>query len=191
MNEPFDFDPKIFRTASAESSDTSSQTAMLKAWKMRMTGVDGEPKGRLPSHSETCAGCGKSNRSALGLEVYTTDFGVSAVHRFDERQEGAPGITHGGLIATAFDDLFGFLLYRVGEPAVTRSLTVEYMSPVLLGVDYYFSAQVKEQHGRRLYVDALAVDDEDRTGCVLPGDVCHCRHGSFRTGCRRLTFKGP
>jgi len=112
--------------------------------------------GRLPSHSPTCAGCGKENPAGLALKVDATEAGVSAVHRFDRRQEGAPGITHGGLVAAAFDDLFGFLLYRVGELAVTRSLTVEYLRPVLLGVDYEFTARVREQAGRRLQVDAWA-----------------------------------
>src|SRR3546814_4922570 len=85
------------------------------------------------------------------LEVEATEHGVSAVHRFDHRQEGAPGITHGGLVAAAFDDLFGFLLYRVGELAVTRSLTVEYLRPVLLGVSYEFIAHISsEEHTSEL-----------------------------------------
>ncbi|QYJ04531.1 PaaI family thioesterase [Nocardioides panacisoli] len=136
--------------------DTGEPASALDAWIRSMARPEPTSLGRLPSHSPTCAGCGKENPAGLALEVDATEAGVSAVHRFDRRQEGAPGITHGGLVAAAFDDLFGFLLYRVGELAVTRSLTVEYLRPVLLGVDYEFTARVREQAGRRLQVDAWA-----------------------------------
>jgi acyl-coenzyme A thioesterase PaaI-like protein len=131
----------------------------LDAWIQSMSRPAPSALGRLPSHSPTCAGCGKENPAGLALEVDATELGVRAVHRFDDRQEGAPGITHGGLVAAAFDDLFGFLLYRVGKLAVTRSLTVDYLRPVLLGVDYEFSAYVQDQEGRRLHVRAEAMNE--------------------------------
>lgn len=31
-----------------------------------------------------------------------------------------PGIAHGGAVATVFDDLYGLLLYAIGDVAVTR-----------------------------------------------------------------------
>jgi uncharacterized protein (TIGR00369 family) len=130
----------------------------LEAWIRSMSLPEATEEGRLPSHSPTCAGCGKDNPAGLALEVDATEHGVRAVHRFDHRQEGAPGITHGGLVAAAFDDLFGFLLYRVGELAVTRSLTVEYLRPLLLGTDYELTAHVLDRTGRRLLVEAAATD---------------------------------
>lgn len=133
----------------------------LEAWIRSMSRPEPSAEGRLPSHSPTCAGCGTENPAGLALKVDATEGGVRAVHRFDHRQEGAPGITHGGLVAAAFDDLFGFLLYRVGELAVTRSLTVEYLRPVLLRTDYEFSAHVRDRSGRRLHVEAAALDADD------------------------------
>lgn len=139
------------RPTAARSTDSA-----LDSWLRSMARPEPIAGGRLPSHSPTCAGCGKENPAGLALEVDATEAGVSAVHRFDQRQEGAPGITHGGLVAAAFDDLFGFLLYRVGELAVTRTLTVDYLRPVLLGVDYHLTAMVREREGRRLHVEASA-----------------------------------
>ncbi|MFA6577425.1 MAG: PaaI family thioesterase [Nocardioides sp.] len=133
----------------------------LEAWIRSMSRPEPSAEGRLPSHSPTCAGCGTENPAGLALKVDATEDGVRAAHRFDHRQEGAPGITHGGLVAAAFDDLFGFLLYRVGELAVTRSLTVEYLRPVLLRTDYQFSAHVRDRSGRRLHVEAAALDADD------------------------------
>lgn len=143
----------------------------LEAWIRAMSRPQPSGSGRLPSHSPTCAGCGTENPAGLALQVDATEAGVRCVHRFDHRQEGAPGITHGGLVAAAFDDLFGFLLYRVGELAVTRSLTVEYLRPVLLETDYEFTARVRDHAGRRLHVDAMAVDQV--------GDKVATAHATF------------
>lgn len=142
------------------STAMRSPDSTLHSWLRSMAHREPAPGGRLPSHSPNCAGCGQENPASLALEVDATGTGVSAVHRFDHRQEGAPGIAHGGLVATAFDDLFGFLLYRVGELAVTRTLTVDYLRPVLLGVDYRFAAAVSERAGRRLHVEASADEVE-------------------------------
>ncbi|HEY9564169.1 MAG TPA: PaaI family thioesterase, partial [Nocardioides sp.] len=155
----------------------------LDAWIRSMSRPAPTAVGRLPSHSPTCAGCGKENPAGLALEVEATEHGVSAVHRFDHRQEGAPGITHGGLVAAAFDDLFGFLLYRVGELAVTRSLTVEYLRPVLLGVSYEFTAHIRDRAGRRLHVNAAAADESGRQVAIAHAtfvivDVEHFEQGS-------------
>jgi acyl-CoA thioesterase FadM len=87
------------------------------------------------------------------------------------------------MVAAAFDDLFGFLLYRVGELAVTRSLTVEYLRPVLLGLDYGFTAYVRDRTGRRLHVDAAATDEDGRQvatahATFVTVDVEHFEQGS-------------
>ncbi|MDP3893429.1 PaaI family thioesterase [Nocardioides sp.] len=77
-----------------------------------------------------------------------------AEHVFDARHVGAPGIAHGGAVATVMDDLFGFLLYVVGTLAVTRTLQVEYRAPVLLGERYSLRADLLRREGRRLYMEA-------------------------------------
>lgn len=153
---PRDVDQTHHDDPRAMAAGSPHPGSSLDTWLQSMRRPDPKPGGRLPSHSPTCAGCGRDNPASLALEVDATEAGVSAVHRFDQRQEGAPGITHGGLVAAAFDDLFGFLLYRVGELAVTRTLTVDYLRPVLLGVDYHLTATVRERAGRRLHVDASA-----------------------------------
>jgi acyl-coenzyme A thioesterase PaaI-like protein len=98
----------------------------------------------------------------LYLRVVRTTTGVEAVHSFSDAQVGAPGIAHGGAVALAFDDLFGFALYTVGSLAVTRSLTVEYAAPFRLHRSYIFRAQVAGREGRRLLLQADAWDDSGR-----------------------------
>jgi acyl-coenzyme A thioesterase PaaI-like protein len=117
---------------------------------------------RLPAHSEDCLGCGPTNSAGLHLDVVRTETGIKAVHRFRDAHVGAPGIVHGGAVALAFDDLFGFALYTVGSLAVTRSLTVDYLAPFLLYRPYTFHAQVSRREGRRLLLHGVAWDDTGR-----------------------------
>ena len=44
--------------------------------------------------------------------------------------EGAPGRAHGGIVAAAFDDVTGFVIGMLREPAFTGELTVRYVKPV-------------------------------------------------------------
>lgn len=73
---------------------------------------------------------------------------------FDERHTGAPGLAHGGAVAAACDDVLGFTLWLAGTPAVTRSLTVEYLLPVPLHQPHRIAAHIASHDKRALYVTA-------------------------------------
>ncbi|QHE74088.1 PaaI family thioesterase (plasmid) [Rhodococcus sp. ZPP] len=136
---------------------------VISRWTEHLAGQDTVEIGqRLPPHSPDCAGCGPNNPAGLHLHVVRTTTGVEAVHRFSDAQVGAPGIAHGGAVALAFDDLFGFALYTVGSLAVTRSLTIEYQAPFRLHHPYTFCAHVAQREGRRLLLHADAWDDTGR-----------------------------
>jgi uncharacterized protein (TIGR00369 family) len=134
---------------------------MLARWASGQ-GLSGGGEPGLPPHHSSCLGCGPDNPHGHHLQVRRENDGVAAEHRFDERHVGAPGIAHGGAVATVIDDLYGFLLYVVGELAVTRSLQIEYLAPVRLGVDYGLRAELERREGRKLYVRAQIVDQRDR-----------------------------
>lgn len=132
--------------------------SMLATWADKFRphpdGVD------LPPHHEQCLGCGPDNPHGHHLQVRRDGDGVVADHTFDNRHVGAPGIAHGGAVATVIDDLYGFLLYLVGTPAVTRQLTVDYRAPVLIGVPYRMEAHVSSYEGRKLFLTASLTDPE-------------------------------
>lgn len=148
------------RTGEGDAQDDGE---VISRWTAHLAGQNTVEFGqRLPPHSPECAGCGPDNPAGLGLRVVRTTTGVEAIHRFSDAQVGAPGIAHGGAVALAFDDLFGFVLYTVGSLAVTRSLTVDYQAPFRLHRPYTFHAQVVERAGRRLQLRADAWDDTGR-----------------------------
>lgn len=110
-----------------------------------------EPQ-RLPPHTPTCMGCGPENAQGLQLAVFRDGDMVYGDVTFDERHIGAPGLTHGGAVAAACDDVLGFTLWLAGTPAVTRSLTVEYLRPVPLHQPHRIAAHIVSRDGRALNV---------------------------------------
>jgi acyl-coenzyme A thioesterase PaaI-like protein len=99
----------------------------------------------------------------LQLVVYRHGDEVYSDVTFDERHIGAPGLAHGGAVATACDDVLGFTLWVAGTPAVTRSLTVEYLRPVPLHERHRITAQITDRRGRALHVSGTGVSHDGIT----------------------------
>jgi acyl-coenzyme A thioesterase PaaI-like protein len=134
-------------------SDSGSGADKVKAYEDRLRAGQVERKpGVLPPHYPTCFGCGPD--SAFGLHVEARKVGdeIHATYTFGAGHSGAPGIAHGGTVAALVDDVCGFLLFVVRKPAVTRSLQVEYLRPVQVGVPYDLVAKVDSFEGRKLFV---------------------------------------
>ena len=118
------------------------------------------PANVLPPHSEQCMGCGLANPAGLAMQVRREGADVVCDHVFDSRQVGAPGLAPGGAVAAACDDLFGFVLYLVAEPAVTRTLEVGYRRPVRLGITHRIRARLVHREGRKLHLVAEGTDPD-------------------------------
>lgn len=116
----------------------------------------------LPAHGEHCLGCGPENPAGLHMAVERLGDEVVTELVLDRRHVGAPGLAHGGAVATACDDLFGFVLYVVGELAVTRSLQVEYLVPTRLGQPYRIAARLDHRDGRDLRMSAEGIGPDAR-----------------------------
>ena len=129
------------------------------------------PATALPPHSEHCLGCGPGNPAGLGLRVDRVGDTVVADVVFPPDHVGAPGLAHGGAVATACDDVLAFMLHVVGEPAVTRTLQVDYLAPVVLGSTYRITARLEHRDGRRVHLRA--------TGCDIAGVVSFEAHAVF------------
>lgn len=139
--------------------------------------------GALPPHHPTCFGCGPE--SEYGLKVVSRKVGdeVHATYAFSDKHAGAPGIAHGGAVAALVDDVCGSLLFVVCEPAVTRTLNVEYLKPVLVGVVYDLVAKVDRREGRKLFVSCEGRDAAGALvfrggGLFLVVDVSHFDQGA-------------
>ena len=115
-------------------------------------------EGLLPPHYPTCLGCGPAAEQGFHLQVRREGDEVVAEHIFTTRHSGAPGIAHGGAVATVIDDVLGMLLYVVRIAGVTRHLEVDYLKPVVLEVAYTIRARVDSRDGRKLFVSCVCTD---------------------------------
>ena len=109
----------------------------------------------LPPHYPTCLGCGPDSPQGFHLQVAREGDDVVTEHVFEDRHSGAPGIAHGGAVATVVDDLLGYLLFVVREPGVTRHLEVDYLKPVLTGVPYRIRGRVDSREGRKCWLSCI------------------------------------
>ena len=66
----------------------------------------------------------------------------------DERFVGAPGMTHGGIVAAIFDQVFGHCVVMHDLGALTTELTVRYRAPVPLHREVLFTAGDVSTEGR-------------------------------------------
>jgi acyl-coenzyme A thioesterase PaaI-like protein len=95
---------------------------------------------------------GLSNPLAPPLVLSSEGATALATVTFGPAFEGAPGHVHGGFVAAAFDQLFGYLGVLVGRPSLTASLTVTYRKPTPLDEELRLVASVERVDGRKSFV---------------------------------------
>ena len=137
-----------------------------------------EPGAVLPPHHPTCLGCGPDSPQGFHLQVRRDGDEVVAEHVFEQRHQGAPGIAHGGAVATVVDDVLGFLLHVARTPGVTRHLSVDYLRPVLVGPTYTVRGRLETRDGRKLWMTGAGTDPDGEvaftaSGLFLAVDVSH------------------
>jgi acyl-coenzyme A thioesterase PaaI-like protein len=102
------------------------------------------------SHFTDCIVTGPAN--PMGVAAQIGRDGDDAVLRctLGDAFEGAPGRTHGGMVAALFDEVMGFVLSIACTPGFTGRLSVTYRAPVPLGVPLEFRARLTGRDGRKL-----------------------------------------
>jgi acyl-coenzyme A thioesterase PaaI-like protein len=122
----------------------------------------------LGTHYAQYFGCGEDRPDGLRLRVEAGE-GVSVTAEFEvtPAHQGAPGLIHGGLLATAFDEVMGAVGWLVRIPAVTGRLEIDYVKPVPVGSVVHFRAWCIGQAGRKLYYRADAKLDDPRDGLLV------------------------
>lgn len=108
---------------------------------------------------------GRSSPWGLDLEVRRE--GDDAVARLTLRaaHEGAPGRSHGGIVAALFDDVFGFVLTIHAQPAFTGEITVRYRAGTPVGRPLECRVRLDRRDGRKLHMSGELLDVD--TGTVV------------------------
>ena len=106
----------------------------------------------LGPHYDHCFGCGAGQQHGLRIEVRAGD-GVRSTAEFTVRpaHQGAPGLAHGGVLASALDEALGSLNWLLRTIAVTGRLETDFLRPVPVGTVLYLEAEVTAVAGRKIY----------------------------------------
>ncbi|MGO8872788.1 MAG: PaaI family thioesterase [Acidimicrobiales bacterium] len=97
---------------------------------------------------------GWSNPTGVELEVRFDNGEVIADVLLRRAFEGAPGRAHGGMVAAAFDDVTGFVIGKLQEPAFTGELTVRYLAAVPVDEPLEIRARLDGRERRKLFISA-------------------------------------
>jgi acyl-coenzyme A thioesterase PaaI-like protein len=100
----------------------------------------------------TMTGLSNPNSPPIDLSM-EGDQAIGAV-KFGPPFEGIPGHVHGGIVAAAFDQVFGYLQVKRGVGALTSVLTIRYLRPTPLLTPLRIEARIVEVTGRRSVVAA-------------------------------------
>ncbi|MFF1481998.1 PaaI family thioesterase [Streptomyces sp. NPDC058301] len=106
----------------------------------------------LGAHYEHCFGCGGGQPHGLHLEARAGE-GVTVTAEFTVRppHQGAPGLAHGGVLATALDETLGSLNWLLQTIAVTGRLETDFVRPVPVDTVLFLEAEVTAVDGRKIY----------------------------------------
>jgi acyl-coenzyme A thioesterase PaaI-like protein len=150
-------------TAELEATPARDRLALMRA----ATGTGSFPSATSGSGFSDRAVGGTTNPTSVDIEVGFEGEQVVAHVVLRRAFEGAPGRAHGGIVAAAFDDVTGFVIGLLREPAFTGELTVRYLEPVPVDEPLEMRAWLRGRERRKLFIEA-----EARHGEKLVA-VCH------------------
>jgi hypothetical protein len=102
---------------------------------------------------------GSANPLSIGLRIRQDGDHVVGVVTLDRGWEGAPGRSHGGIVASCVDETFGGLLPVIGEMAFTGELSLRYVGPCPMCVPLEFRAWLEAREGRKLHLACTGCAD--------------------------------
>lgn len=102
----------------------------------------------------TCFGCSPSHPIGLRLRFRREGDAIVTRTTVDDRFHGAPGIVHGGIVATLLDEVScAAIFFSREQMVVTGELTVRYARPCPTDVPLEVSARITRETSRYLVVD--------------------------------------
>lgn len=111
-----------------------------------------------------CFGCSKANDAGLQLRFFRDGDDVRGNPTVPDRFHGAPGIVHGGIVATLLDEFScAAAVFLAGSRVVTGELTVRYERPCPVERELEVRARVRDaSHARYLVIEAEIHLDGER-----------------------------
>ena len=127
----------------------------------------------LLRHVEGCFGCSTTNPASLGIALTSTADGAEGRVRFGRGAEGAPGLVHGGLLATFADEVMGFVPHGGNAVRLTAEMTIRYRRPTPVETELVCRATPGETSERRFTVNAVITAADDDTTVLAEVDATY------------------
>lgn len=93
---------------------------------------------------------GRSSPWGLDLTVWREGDEAVATCTLRAAHEGAPGRSHGGVVAALIDDVYGFVLTILAQPAFTGEISIRYLEGVPIGVPLECRVRCSDRVGRKI-----------------------------------------
>jgi len=125
-------------------------------------------------HVDSCFGCSTTNPASLGI-VLSPASGPNAEGRvrFGSEAEGAPGLVHGGLLATFADEVMGNVPYGGNAVRLPAEMTIRYRRPTPVDTELRCRARPVATTGRRFGVHAVITTADDDTNVLAEVDATY------------------
>jgi len=103
---------------------------------------------------------GSANPLAIGLKIARFSDHVIGRVTLSPGWQGAPGRSHGGVVAALVDEVLGAMLPVLQVVAFTGELSLRYEASCPMDVPLEFTARQTGADGRKLYLECVGVSDE-------------------------------
>ena len=109
---------------------------------------------RLRGDYAHCFACGRENPLGLGLDGFRAEDGEVVVGWVPRPEyAGFAGILHGGVVATALDEICAWsAMLTEGVLVLTATLELRYRAQAPVDASYRLAGRVDERRGRRLRI---------------------------------------
>ncbi len=111
---------------------------------------------KFPFPDGGCFGCSATNPDGLHLRFRQHGSEIRGTYRIADRFHGAPGLAHGGIVATILDEFAcAAAVFLTGQRVMTGELTVRYQRPCPVEQEIEVVARIASRdHPRYLVIEA-------------------------------------
>ncbi len=121
-----------------------------------MTEIDADRLDAVRAGYAHCFGCGLENPIGLQVDSFRrVGDTVTATFTPRDHYRGFHDILHGGIVATALDEILAWTgILVAGTMAVTVKMELKFRNPAPADATYELEGRLVEQRGKRLIVEA-------------------------------------
>ncbi|MBW2607412.1 MAG: PaaI family thioesterase [Deltaproteobacteria bacterium] len=121
----------------------------------------------LNRNDHKCFGCGPANPSGLRMKFFTDEMSVFSWLKVPDHLTGWDNLVHGGILSTILDEIMSWsAIYLLKKMILTKSMTVDFIKPVHVGMELKVEGNVFEKQTDREAVMQGRIYNKEGVLCV-------------------------